>query len=138
MRWMFMPLWRCFDFSGRSRRTEFLMFFLLPLIAMTAFVVWMMRIFIAIGREGDNGQVVDAAAGQVGLAIESLGIFMLVMLIPTLAVQVRRFHDQGLSGWLVLLNLIPTVGNFIVLVFMCLRGTEGDNRFGADPRTAGE
>ena len=52
---------------------------------------------------------------------------------PAIAVQVRRFHDQDKSGWFVLLGLIPYVGGLIVLVFMCLPGTPGPNRFGPRP-----
>jgi uncharacterized membrane protein YhaH (DUF805 family) len=48
--------------------------------------------------------------------------------------MVRRFHDQDKSGWFVLLNLIPYIGGIIVLVFMCLEGTRGPNRFGPDPK----
>ena len=63
-----------------------------------------------------------------------LGIFALGSFIPALAVQVRRFHDQDKSGWMVLLAFIPFIGGLIVLVFMCLEGTRGGNRFGPDPK----
>jgi uncharacterized membrane protein YhaH (DUF805 family) len=58
---------------------------------------------------------------------------MLALLVPSIAVGVRRFHDQDKSGWFLLLALIPVVGGLIVLVFMCLPGTSGPNRFGPDP-----
>lgn len=61
-------------------------------------------------------------------------IFVLAILIPSIAVQVRRFHDQDKSGWFVLLALIPFLGGLVVLVFMCLEGTRGPNRFGPDPK----
>lgn len=61
-------------------------------------------------------------------------IYFLILLIPSIAVQVRRFHDQDKSGWMVLLNFVPYVGGLIVLVFMCLEGTRGPNRFGEDPK----
>jgi uncharacterized membrane protein YhaH (DUF805 family) len=60
-----------------------------------------------------------------------LGI--LAAIIPLLAVEVRRLHDQDRSGWLVLLNLIPYVGFVAVFVMMLLPGTPGPNRFGAEP-----
>jgi len=59
---------------------------------------------------------------------------MLGVLIPNLAVQVRRFHDQDKSGWFVLLGLIPYIGGLILLVFMLFEGTRGSNRFGEDPK----
>ncbi len=65
------------------------------------------------------------------------GIIALAFVVPLVAVQVRRFHDQDKSGWFVLLNLIPYIGVLVVLVFMLLDGTAGDNRFGPDPK-AGE
>jgi uncharacterized membrane protein YhaH (DUF805 family) len=61
-------------------------------------------------------------------------LLFVAVLIPGIAVQVRRFHDQDKSGWFVLLGLIPLLGGIIVLVFMCLEGTNGPNRFGADPK----
>ncbi|MEE4200185.1 MAG: DUF805 domain-containing protein [Erythrobacter sp.] len=58
----------------------------------------------------------------------------LALIVPGLAVQVRRFHDQDKTGWLVLLGFIPIIGGLIVLVFMLLPGTDGPNRFGPDPK----
>jgi uncharacterized membrane protein YhaH (DUF805 family) len=54
--------------------------------------------------------------------------------VPLIAVEVRRFHDQGKSGWFVLLNIIPYIGWAIVCVFMLLPGDEDDNKYGPDPR----
>lgn len=64
-------------------------------------------------------------------------VFMLVavaLFIPSLAVQVRRFHDQDKSGWMVLLAFIPFIGGLVVLIFMLLEGTHGPNRYGPDPK----
>ncbi|MCH7629961.1 MAG: DUF805 domain-containing protein, partial [Proteobacteria bacterium] len=55
-------------------------------------------------------------------------------IVPSLAVSVRRLHDQDRSGWMLLLMLIPFLGWFALLVLMCLEGTRGPNRFGADPK----
>ena len=57
-------------------------------------------------------------------------------IIPSIAVQVRRFHDQDKTGWLWLLNFVP-FGGFIILVFMCLEGTRGENSYGPDPKDPG-
>ena len=62
------------------------------------------------------------------------GLVAIALFIPSLAVQIRRFHDQDKSGWFVLLAFIPYVGGLIVLVFMCIEGTPGPNRFGSDPK----
>ena len=61
-------------------------------------------------------------------------LWLLVTLIPNLALHVRRFHDQDKSGWFYLLNFIPYIGGFVVLVFMCMDGTAGPNQYGPDPK----
>jgi uncharacterized membrane protein YhaH (DUF805 family) len=60
-------------------------------------------------------------------------IILLALFIPSLAVQVRRFHDQNMSGWMVLLRFIPYIGGIIITVFMCIAGTSGHNKYGPDP-----
>jgi uncharacterized membrane protein YhaH (DUF805 family) len=60
-------------------------------------------------------------------------LLVIALVIPNLAVMVRRLHDQNLSGWFILLFFIPYVGSIVMIVFMCIRGTDGPNRFGSDP-----
>lgn len=122
MEWMTLPLKRYADFQGRSRRKEYWMFILL-------IVVVAVVLSIVEGILGLSGMV-----GGVYGPITTL--FLLAIIIPSLAVQVRRFHDQDKSGWFVLIGLIPLIGGLIVLVFMCLEGTPGPNRFGDDPKGA--
>lgn len=132
MEWMLLPYKRYVDFSGRSRRKEYWMFALLFAIVYAVcyalILTGMPSVDPATGMMTGGG----GALSMVGSAI--LGIFALGSFIPALAVMVRRFHDQDKSGWFVLLSLIPFVGSLIVLVFMCLEGTKGANRFGADPK----
>ena len=130
MRWMLMPLQRYADFSGRSRRKEYWMFILLLLIVGIALAL----VTGGFGSMMDPMHVAEDPA--MGLGSMIFGLFYLAILIPALAVQVRRFHDQDKSGWFVLLNFIPLVGGLIVFIFMCLEGTRGDNRFGPDPKLA--
>ena len=126
MEYMFMPLRRYVDFNGRSRRMEYWMFFLFVLIV--TFVLTLLT-----GTSQTN-----YGDGGMGFSIQSQSpivlVWVLAIIIPSLAVQVRRFHDQDKSGWFVLLGLIPFLGGLIVLVFMCLEGTRGPNRFGEDPK----
>lgn len=122
---MLMPLRRYADFSGRSRRKEYWMFQLLMLLVYMPLGI-LMGIGAAIGSDNGSGALFY-------LALVAMLLLMLAVFIPGLAVQVRRFHDQDKSGWFVLFNLVPYVGGFVVLVFMCLRGTPGPNRFGDDP-----
>jgi uncharacterized membrane protein YhaH (DUF805 family) len=123
MDWMLMPLRRYADFSGRSRRKEYWMFLLGVVIAAVVLSI----------VEGILGM-----SGMVGGVYGPLTVLlMLGVLVPSIACQVRRFHDQDKSGWFVLLAFIPFLGGLAVLVFMLLEGTRGDNRFGPDPK-AGE
>lgn len=127
MEWMLLPLKRYFDFEGRSRRTEYWMYTLMTVLLYLLCIA--LIVIGAIGREG-SGEMNPTAMAGVGL----MGLLILGLLIPTIAVQVRRFHDQDKSGWWVLLNLIPSIGGIIVLVFMCLEGTRGPNQYGPDPK----
>lgn len=121
MEWMLLPYRRYFDFSGRSCRKEYWMFHLLWLLALFSVAV----VFALFDLQGSS----PVSVGLIGLA----ALFVLGSVIPSFAVQVRRFHDQDKSGWMVLLNFLPYVGGLIVFVFMCMRGTGGSNRFGPDP-----
>lgn len=120
MEWMLLPLKRYADFQGRSRRKEYWMFLLGVVI-----------VSIVVGIiEGITGM-----AGMIGGIYGPLTLLLLLaIIVPAIAVQVRRFHDQDKSGWFVLLGLIPFLGGLIVLVFMLLEGTQGPNRFGEDPK----
>ena len=133
MEWMLLPYKRYFDFSGRSRRKEYWMFFLLFVVVYAIGGALMFSGMPMTQSAAENFASQGPGVGSmIGTGI--LGIFVLASFIPAIAVQVRRFHDQDKSGWFCLLNLIPYLGGLIVLVFMCLEGTKGPNRFGADPK----
>ena len=123
MKWATLPLKRYAEFTGRSRRKEYWMFVLLSIGIY----------FIA--------SILDRIAGMNGMIAGTYGpitaLVVLGLLVPSLAVSIRRLHDSDRSGWWLLLGLVPMVGEIIVLVFMVLEGTRGANRFGADPK-AGE
>ena len=65
-------------------------------------------------------------------------VWYLVTFIPDIAVTVRRFHDQDLSGWMYLLRFSPYLGPLIVMVFMFIDGQRESNRFGHDPKGKGD
>ena len=121
--WIVLPLKRYGDFSGRSSRREFWMF---QLVYLALGVLFM---FALVDSSGPFGTSSDLAKGLIVLCVCAA----LVLVVPLLAVQVRRFHDQDKSGLLVLLNLVPYVGVLVVYVMMALPGTSGTNRFGPDP-----
>ena len=60
-------------------------------------------------------------------------LFGFGILLPAICVAVRRLHDRDMSGWWILLNIIPLVGSIILLVIYALPGSEGRNRFGPSP-----
>jgi uncharacterized membrane protein YhaH (DUF805 family) len=62
------------------------------------------------------------------------GIYGLVVIIPSLAVTVRRLHDIDRSGWWIFINLIPLIGAIVLLVFAVSEGTPGNNRYGPNPK----
>ncbi len=127
MEWMLMPYRRYADFSGRSCRREYWMFTLLSVIVAFGAVAVMLAGGVAADAENGTAGPLFWIGGAV------IVIWGLASIIPSIAVQVRRFHDQDRSGWMILLGFIPYVGGIIVFVFMCLAGTRGPNRFGPDP-----
>ena len=64
-------------------------------------------------------------------------IYSLVVLIPCIALSVRRLHDIGKSGWFLLLNLIPIVGGIILIVWYCQDSQPYKNQFGDSPKYKG-
>lgn len=105
---------RYVDFQGRSRRSEF----------------WWFALFNFILSAVAN--VIDAS---IGIPILSV-IVLLVLIIPGIAVSIRRLHDLDKSGWWLFIGLIPIVGAILLIVWYATEGTKGDNRFGADPLAA--
>ncbi len=114
---MFDALKKYAQFSGRATRQEFWLFMLLYFIANII------------------ATVIDIVAFPVLIAsVQPAGIIVsLALIIPGIAVTVRRLHDIDKSGWWCLLGFIPIIGWIILLVWHCTKGTEGANRFGDDP-----
>lgn len=119
MEWMILPLKRYAEFSGRSRRKEYWMYFLFTII-------------VGIVLGGIDGILgLNAGLGRTGVLG---GLFSLATLIPSIAVAIRRLHDTDRSGWWLLLVFIPILGWIALLVFYCTEGTRGPNAFGPDPK----
>jgi uncharacterized membrane protein YhaH (DUF805 family) len=108
-------------FSGRARRTEFWYFVLFNIIVTIVLSV--------------IDRLIGTFSGASNLGILS-GIYSLAVLIPTLAVAVRRLHDIDRTGWWILIGLIPLIGTIVLLVFYLTPGTPGSNRYGPDPKQA--
>jgi uncharacterized membrane protein YhaH (DUF805 family) len=108
---------RYFDFSTRSSRSEYWWWYLFNMISTYAFV------FL-------GGALVNMGFEAGALLF---GLWGLAMLIPTLAVAVRRLHDTDRSGWWLLIGLVPLIGWIVLIIWYVSRGTEGDNEYGPDP-----
>ncbi|MFP1631548.1 DUF805 domain-containing protein [Zhengella sp. ZM62] len=104
-------------FEGRARRPEFWWFALFTLAGS------MVASFLDMALFGAGSE-----AGLLG------AVFSLAVLIPSIAVGVRRLHDTDRVGWWYLLVFIPLIGFIVLLIFFVQRGTEGPNRFGPEPR----
>ncbi len=123
MRWYVEVLRQYAVFRGRSARTEYWMFIIINLV---------MTLLLDLFDSALLGDMVYASGPLTS-------IYMLAVLLPNLAVAVRRLHDTGRSGWYLLMLLIPFVGLLLFLILMAQDSHPGDNRYGADPkhRTAG-
>ena len=119
MNWYLQALKQYAVFKGRARRKEYWFFALFNLIVSVVLTV------------------VDYMTGsldpELGVGLLS-GIYSLAILIPSLAVTVRRLHDTDRTGWWVLIAFIPLIGAIVLLVFMLLDSKPGDNRYGPNPK----
>lgn len=102
-------------FNGRARRKEYWMF-----------VLFYILIYVGLF-------IVESLVGSPGILVL---IFALGLLVPSIAVSIRRLHDTDRSGWWILIGFVPLVGGIVLLVFMCLDGTAGTNQYGPDPKGA--
>ena len=123
MSWFLLALKKTAPFNGRSRRREYWFFGLF-------YVIFVIALAFLDGLAG----TFDQASGA-GLFSS---IFALALFIPSLAVAVRRLHDTDRSGWWLLLSLIPLIGVIVLLVFVLMDGTSGDNQYGPDPKAAAD
>ena len=123
MHWFMEVLRKYAVFSGRARRKEYWYFALgyLVLYVACALIDWVL---------GPIWSLIGEDIGLFGLLL-AIGLFL-----PSLAVTVRRLHDTDRSGWWILIFFIPIVGVIVAVVFLALKGTEGENRFGPDPKAS--
>lgn len=139
-----LPFRRYADFSGRSRRAEYWWFTLLILVgglilALAGYLAGMdFSPLLDESSELAFSQVFPNATAIAVAVVAILG-FVLI-LVPSIALAIRRLHDLGLSGWFYLAYIIagelPVVGRLVEIVYfvgMCRRGTKGPNKYGPDP-----
>jgi uncharacterized membrane protein YhaH (DUF805 family) len=108
-------------FKGRSRRSEY----------------WFIQLFLIITNLAAAAIDLALMGGDVDRFIANGGggilglIWILVTILPALAVLVRRLHDTGRSGWWALIGLVPLVGGVVLFVFSVSDSTAGENQYGA-------
>lgn len=119
MEWYLKVIRQYADFNGRARRKEYWMFILFNLI----FAIAAMLLDTLLGinfAEGTGGPLYI--------------LYALFALIPGLAVAVRRLHDIGKSGWMLLIAFIPLIGAIWLIVLMCTDSDSGSNEYGPNPK----
>lgn len=119
MNWYLEALRKYAVFSGRARRKEYWMFVLFTALITIAIVVLENLVGIADSETG---------YGVIG------ALYSLAMVLPSIAVSVRRLHDIGRSGWWFLINFIPLIGSLILLFFHVQPGQPHENQYGPDPK----
>lgn len=160
MHWMFMPLKRYAEFSGRSRRMEIWMWILFQVLLSLLFLILIIGSVGMGALAGDPTQLMAGAGGAFILYLLWL-LVSLAFFIPNLAVSVRRLHDTDRSGhWMwvfwgpylanvatmffdagsetsqAVLSLASLVGAIVLIVLFFFEGTNGQNRYGPDPKGA--
>ncbi|MDX1350013.1 MAG: DUF805 domain-containing protein [Putridiphycobacter sp.] len=107
------------NFSGRARRQEYWMFTLFSILFSIALAIV------------DNvlGFTYGQGSGLLGT------VYSLAILIPSIAVGVRRLHDVNKSGWMLLIAFIPLIGAIWLIVLFATEGDSGSNQYGSDPKT---
>ena len=123
MNWYFEVLRKYGTFEGRARRKEYWMFALINAIicVVLSTVATMMM----------HGSTRSALIAYVVILA-----YCLLILLPSLAVVVRRLHDTDRSGWWFWIQLVPLIGGIVLLVFTVLDGTPGSNQYGPSPKPA--
>ena|SRR3989339_1642209 len=107
-------------FNGRSRRAEYWYFTLF-----NAIICIILSIIDVL--------VISNSGTKITFGILS-SIYSLAVLIPSIAVSIRRLHDIGKSGWMIFISLIPLIGSIWLLVLMVTNGNPGENKYGSDPK----
>ncbi|HYH29112.1 MAG TPA: DUF805 domain-containing protein [Pseudonocardia sp.] len=122
MQWYLKVLRQYADFTGRARRTEYWMFALFNIVIGIVLMVF------------DNLLGLTFANGFTNGVLGTL--YSIAVLLPGLAVAVRRLHDTNRSGWWVLIALVPIVGVIVLIVLLATEGERGPNAYGPDPKVS--
>jgi len=123
MKWYLKVLRQFVDFNGRARRLEYWMFTLVNII----FLLMAMTLDNILGLADEYSKI-----GPIYL------LYAMAMLLPGTAVCVRRLHDVGKSGWMILISLIPIIGSIWLIILFVTDGQPGENEYGLNPKEESE
>jgi uncharacterized membrane protein YhaH (DUF805 family) len=112
------------NFQGRTRRSGY-WWVVLFLVVISA-VLWFVDLQLFAGVWPQD--LLDQGSGPISI------VFGLAIIVPVIALGVRRLHDTNRSGWWVLLGFIPLIGSIVLFVFYVLDSTPGDNQYGPNPK----
>ncbi|MHA2771378.1 DUF805 domain-containing protein [Vibrio harveyi] len=117
--WYYRVILNYSNFSSRARRQEYWYFTLVNVL-----------VNLVMG-------IIDRVIGSV-MQMDNFGffgvIYALFIMIPSIAVTVRRLHDSGRTGWWALIAFVPIIGVLVLLYFLIQDSEEGSNQYGATPK----
>jgi uncharacterized membrane protein YhaH (DUF805 family) len=122
----YLKVWQKYaEFNGRARRKEYWMFTLFNIVIAVVAEAITLLLFTST-KSSMFGLVIGGA----------LCFYFLAAFVPSLAVGVRRLHDIGMSGWLLLIALVPGIGGLVLLVLFLLDSNPGPNLYGPNPKAS--
>jgi len=111
-------------FTGRARRSEY--WFIQLFLVLTNVAAGLIDLYL---MDGDIDRfIANGGGGIVGL------VWIVVTIVPALAVLARRLHDTNKTAWWLLIGLVPVAGGIVLLVFALIDSDPGDNRYGPSPK----
>ncbi|WP_411065185.1 DUF805 domain-containing protein [Vibrio rotiferianus] len=117
--WYYKVILNYTNFNGRARRQEYWYFTLVNVL-----------VNLVMG-------IIDRVIGSV-MQMDNFGffgvIYALFIMIPSIAVTVRRLHDSGRTGWWALIAFVPVIGILVLLYFLIQDSEEGSNQYGVNPK----
>ena len=122
MNYFLLALKKYATFTGRSRRKEYWMFVLFRYLISMVILAPTIYLFFNSSDEG----------GMLGYML--FIVYSMALIVPGLAVVVRRLHDVGKSGWMYFVVLIPVIGIFWLLILLASDSEQGDNQYGPNPK----
>ncbi len=126
MSWFLLAWQRTGEFSGRSRRKEFWYFQLFS---------WG-PIYLLVACALIFGPAIIAEPNKTARIVFGIyGLYMILAIIPSISITVRRLHDAGLSGWWYFISFVPVIGAFILIVMLLLDSEASTNQWGRDPKS---